>query len=587
MLFPQKVIGLIGKKSSLTFYADKKIEVEVVGCPSNLKPLTSRLQAQGKIELLFETVGLLYQYQVIKLRLTDLETDKKVMVEVQARVFGEREFFVTLVISSNFHYGWNPEPTAQYFRKGDDELVLYKDENMGNDAFIHALKLEPIFHKYNTPITWLIDDIVANKAVKQLKQWHWQFGDDYGLLPRSYFYHNYRNYNTETSIEQTTEIISVLRDTICDLFTEENFPYYPRILGVDQWVGSVGTNFIKAAEKLELEGVWGIGYDHLACDTSMFHRGTPWEAYKPKENNFRVPGIDGKVWLFQWTTRDILNTSYFTPNGATIFSTDADDIRVNNIWKYQNDYYARILSEYKKNMTHNDFFMFLVHQEDHDSHIRTSNQILETFLDQIHADNIFVTLDEAVSWLNLKYLPDEHPYQIIEMNDPLSCHQELKREAEQGLLKKEFATHPQWGVRVNPTHIAYYGVDALWIGRKPENVPVILYDYAHSEKYPFNETGEFPMETLPQITSVRESWKKIKNGRQFKLIFYSDREFENLPWLIWYAPIKKKSGRFQSHSKEQGESLAYQTATMLIVIIKKVVVGKNEFIFTFSGSENK
>lgn len=581
MLFPQKLIGLIGKDTTLTIRSNRKLEVELVGCPHNLTPLTNYVQGEGKIHLAFHTKGLSYLPQAIKLKVTDLETEEKRLVDVPSRAFGEKEFFVCLVQSSNIHYGWNPEPTEQYFRKSDDELVLFNDDSIGKDAFVHALKLERIFHKHHTPITWLLDDTVAFKAVDQLKKWHWQYGDDYGILPRSYFYHNARNYNTEISFEQTTEILSVLRDAILDIFSEANFPYYTRVLGVDQWVGSIGTNFVKAARQLELEGIWGMGYDHLSCDTSMFHRGSPWDAYRPNPENFRVPGFGHPVWLLQWTTRDLLNTSYFTPNGATTFSTDADDIRSNRIHRYQDDYYARLLYEYKKNMAQNDFFVYLVHQEDHDSHIKESNQILENFVDQVHADNLFATLDEVVSWLNLKYQPEEHPWQLIEMEDPLTCHAEMKRESQAGNIQPQFGNHVQWGDGSNPTHIGYYGADAMWITRKPDVIPFIYYDYPSALEKSFSETGELPLVSLPQLRTTQEFWQKGKNNDKLFISFQSDRNFKNLPWILWNSPRNIPQGQFSIKEEKQGETSAYQTGSSLVIILKKVRKGKNQFMFQF------
>lgn len=578
MLFPQKLIGLIGKETTLTVRSHHKLEIELVGCPKNLIPRANRVQGQGKISLTFFTDGLAYRPQMIKLKVTNLETQEKRLVDVPSRAFGEKEFFVCLVQSSNIHYGWNPEPTEQYFRKSDDELVLFKDNSLGKDAFIHTQKLEPIFHKYHTPVTWLIDDTVALKAVELLKKWHWQYSDDYGLLPRSYFYQNARNYNTEISAAQTAEIINVLRDAIFDIFSEANFPYYTRVMGVDQWVGSIGTNFVKAARQLEFEGLWGIGYDHLSCDSSMFHRGAPWDAYRPNPENFRIPGVGHPLWLLQWTTRDLLNTSYFTPNGATTFSTDADDIRSNRIHLYQQDYYARLLYEYKKNMAQNDFFVFLVHQEDHDSHIAESNQILENFLDQVHPDNLFATLDEVVSWLNLKYKPEEHPWQLIEMEDPLTCHADLIREATAGTIQPQFAHHVLWGNGANPTHLAYYGAEAMWIARKPDVIPFIYYNYQTATHGRFSETGEVPLSSVPRIGMTQEFWQKGQS-RDLYLSFESDSAFENLPWILWNSPLNIPQGQLLVSEKNQGKTRALQSGTALVIILKNISQGNNQFLF--------
>lgn len=581
LLFPQKATGLVGKEFSLTILSTRKVEIEVVGCPAPVVPIDVKVKGRGKVYIRFEAKGLSYQPKLIKFKATDLETGEVEIVEVIFRVFGSKEFFVCLVQTSNIHYGWNPEPTEQYFRKSDDELVLFKDEKMGNDAFVHALKLEKIFHKHGAPITWLIDDTVAFKAARKIKNWHWQYGDDYGILPRSYFYHNCRNYNIDHSADEITDLIQLLRDNTQEIFCEAGYPCYSRTMGVDQWVGSVETNFVKAAQNLGLEAIWGIGYDHLSCDTSMFHRGAPWDIYKPKEGNFRVPGIGTGLWIFQWTTRDILNTSYFSPNGATIFSTDADDIRSNHIPAYQNDYYARMLHEYKKNMPYNEVGIFLVHQEDHDSHIELSNVVLEDFVDQTFDDNLFVTIEEAVNWLNLKYAPEEHPYQILEIEDPLTCHREMKQEALAGYISPQFAEYPEWGDGSNPKHLAYYGLDAMWIGRFPARIPFIFYDYQHSKKYEFVENGQFPRSNLPKVKLLNETWSKIKKSHRLSLSIRSSKSFANLPFIFWESPIASRPQKFTIDESSTGPTKCYKNASAMVIILKKVTRGNNLYEFVF------
>ena len=581
MLLPQKAIGLVGKKLNLTILSTRKIEIEVVGCPPTIVPIDVKVKGRGKLSVRFKAEGLSYQPKLIKFKATDIETGNVQIVEVISRVFGIKEFFTCLVQTSNIHYGWNPEPTEQYFRTSDDELVLYKDEKMGNDAFVHALKLEKIFHKHGAPITWLIDDTIAHKASQEIKNWHWKYGDDYGILPRSYFYHNSRNYNIDLSANELTELIQLLRDNMQEIFRETGYPCYTRIMGVDQWVGSIGTNFVEAAKNLGLEAIWGIGYDHLSCDTSMFHRGAPWDIYKSKEGNFRVPGTGTRLWIFQWTTRDILNTSYFSPNGATVFSTDADDISSNHIPAYQNDYYARMLHEYKKNMPYNDVGIFLIHQEDHDSHIEVCNAVLEDFVDQTFDDNLFVTLEEAVAWLNLKYTPNEHPYQILEFEDPLTCHREMKQEALAGRISARFAEHPEWGDGPNPRHLAYYGLDAMWIGRFPDRIPLIFYDYQHSEKYKFVENGQFPAENLPRLKILDETWSRAKKSRRLSLSIRSSKSFTNLPFILWEPPIASLPKKCNINERSMGLTKCYKAGSTMVIILKEVTRGNNFYEFEF------
>ncbi|MBN2089908.1 hypothetical protein JW964_09845 [candidate division KSB1 bacterium] len=581
MLFPQKAVGLINRDLRITILAEKKVEIEVVGCPTSLKPITSTVRGQGKVNLLFATTALSYAHQIIKLKITDLETNDKQLVEIQSRVFGEKEFFICLVISSNIHYGWDPAATEQYRNRNEPNWTIFQDERQGKDAFVHTQHLEPVFHKWNTPITWLFDDTVAMKAINSLKNWYRQYGDDYGLLPRSYFHHNFRNYNTQISLAQTIEILTLLRDSVQEIFIENQFPYYTRIMGVDPWIGSIGTNFIKAAAEIGLEGIWGMGYDHHATNTSTYHRGAPWDVYKPLSTNFRVPGLQANPWLFQSSTRDILNAAYFSPNGAKIFGTDANELWQNLIHQFQPDYFARLALNYKKNLLYNDYFVFIVHQADHEAYRTETNQIFENFLDQVHPDNLFATMEEIVAWLNLKYQSNSHPSQILELEDSLTCHQQLRDAANPGLVSKELGAHPLWGNQPDLVHLAYYGLEHLWIARFPELIPFIYYDYTHCDRYTFSESGALPLEKLPQVLLIQQNWIKNNQKMRLELTLESDLEFNNLPWIIWNPPIILLSGRNEVMESAQGVTVYFRTSQALVLILNKVLPGKNVYWFQF------
>ena len=348
--YPQSIIGVIGKGATLVVRSTDPIRIEVLNAPEGMRPRATEATGTGNISLEL-TAQKRVGAGITRIRVTNTATTESEEVAIPTKVWGPRMSFICLVQSSNVHIGWDPRPMAQYYRRDDDELVMYPGDTNGNHAWVHARKLERIFHKHHTPITWLIDDAVAEEQAAQIRDWHGEYGDAVAFLPRSYFYFNKRNYNLTGS---TDELIDTLRPQIRALenaFAEHGWPMYCRTMGADQWVGSPGTRFVEAADALGFEGLWGIGYDHDTCDTSMYHKGTPWDVYKPRTGNFRIPGTGGSLWLFQWTTRDILNTSYFPARvGSTTFSTDADDIKYNGIPRFQNDYYARLLEEYRRNI---------------------------------------------------------------------------------------------------------------------------------------------------------------------------------------------------------------------------------------------
>lgn len=549
----QKIVGILGKPCRLRIWGNGRMRAKVAECPPILSPVAREASSEGEVSLQFQALAA----GSGRLTLEVEDAEQRLHLPVAARVFRDKEFFVCLVQSSNVHVGWDPRPTAQYF---DGKLVTF-DTDEGYHAFQHARQVESIFHGAGKPVTWLIDETVAAENSQLFKDWHWRYGDDYALLPRSYFYHSKRNFNTEMTAEEVTSLVTDLRLQTEEALGSAGHPYRTRVLAADQWVGAVGTNFVRAANALQMEGLWGIGYDHRECDTSMYHRGTPWDVYKPNPANFRCPSAQGRLWCFQWTTRDILNTLAFSPKGATVFSTDPDDVRHNLIAEFQPDYYLRMLRQYQRNMRCNDFFVFLLHQEDHDSHIEGSNQVLRTFVSQIKDDDslTFATLEEVAAWLNLKYAEDQHPRQIIEMDDPLTCREMMQQASRAGRLPSVFAENQQWG-RFG-THLAYYGPEAMWIAREPERLPAVLYDYAKADQYPFAEDGEYLQEDVPAVTGLR--WRI--EGARLQITFHAGSEGVNLPLVIWRPPAEVRAAA--PH--------AIETEAAVAVVVKRVMKGHN------------
>ena len=252
---PQKVVGVVGRESSVVVKGAANVELvkiddcaEFLGAERSSDGVVLRFvgKEKGRGSVTIEAGGRTYA--------------------VPVAVFGEREFFVAMVISSNSHLGLDPENNI----RGVEHPSLHNVT--GHGFFKTCRTLEPIYHGHGVPITWLIDGVVAEDAREKLDEFHEQYGDDYGLMPSSYFHHNSQNYNIEKSQDEVDGILKQALDTL-----ESHFDRYTTVMGVDQWIGSVGSRFVRSAEYLGLRGVWGLGYDHYTCDTSMFHRGRPWD----------------------------------------------------------------------------------------------------------------------------------------------------------------------------------------------------------------------------------------------------------------------------------------------------------------------
>jgi hypothetical protein len=421
-------------------------------------------------------------------------------------VFRPREFFLCMALSSNHHVGF--DPYGYLFGGGPEDLELE------GDAWPKLRQLERMCHLRNLPVTWLIDDRVARKAAADISRWRLAHGDEYGIMPPSRIHHNAVNYNTERTVEETLQFVGH-----CKSATEQCFDFFSDTIAVDQFVGSVGTPFVEAARALGATAVWGMGFDHRTCDTSMFHRGCPWDTYRASGRNYRIPSGDGPgPWMFQWTTRDAmlsLRSPDDGPSGAVIFSTDPDDMRNSHIMFEQPDYWHDLLLAYRANFPAtaapangglNDYFCFLIHQEDHDCHHPENADLLRRFLDTTQGEATPATIGEVAQWLSLRYGADRHPAQALWMPDVLRCHDRVAWYA--GVHKPH-----DWpaGTATYPPAILYYDELMMWCASEGDPLPWRFFDYA--ARLPVAESEVYPEHDLRREVRITEQAAVLDGSR--------------------------------------------------------------------------
>lgn len=523
-MFEQKIVGIAGRQGVLRFeWSDDKgkrpvIEPPIAEASRHLRFEQAPCRWDGRIaEIAFD--ALCAGRGTVRIRIHSPDGEDVEETELPYAVFPEKALFVNLVISSNHHVGFNPGLNTE-----DD---LLEEVQGSGDGYANAkTHLEAVFHKYGAPITWLIDGNVSVKALADLRKWSLRYGDDVGLMPTSLFFHNAVDYNRHKSADETLSFIRSELDRL-----EQSWKRKVSIAGIDQFVGSVGEHFVEAARTLGLQGLWGVGYDHFLCDTSMFHRGVPWEAYKPQPSRFRNPSrLPTRLWMFQWTQRDVLLTSR-TPtgySGSVIFSTDPDDIRTTGILRAQEDYYNRLLEQYTRNLDFNDFVVFTVHQEDHDVLFGENNLYLESFLDRIGSELpvTFATLEEVALWLNLKYAPESHPSAVMRFSDVLTCHDSV-------VFNRGGVRQPaDWPQDPNgyPDHLAYYDRSLQTLTCYPDPLPFRIYVYGD------DEAGESADGQTKEMTDhgVKASMHVREDG--IMLLFLTPQPFESMTYVLWQLP---------------------------------------------------
>ncbi|MBD3188867.1 hypothetical protein GF325_18710, partial [Candidatus Bathyarchaeota archaeon] len=575
ILFPQTIVTIAGREAKVRLINAGNHSIEIKHYPDCVEPL--HMFIDGK-DLVLTLLGKSYSPEREKIIFYIDSGENGTERTIPVRTLTDREFFIVFCLQANFHIGWDPSWLPQYYpelRNGKPMHVAKQEAGVvGEQAFgssymylyensdcmkkgIDFVPLEKIYHDHGIPISWLIDQHVANEMAGRIISWSKEHGDTYSILPTSYSYDNAVNYNIEKTAEDAKSLLQGTRYEVMQAFIEHDYPRYPNTCGIDQWVGSIGSNFVKAAIDLGFKGVWGMGWDHLHRNTSMFHRGAPWNAYKPSRFQFRIPSRKNEkfeLFLFQWTVRDLVNTLHLSPHGSAIFSTDPDDLRLNGIINQEKPHYIlELLYNYSRNMKYNDYFVFLIHQEDHDAHFKENNQFFLSFIEALQEDEppglTYATLDEVAQWLAIKYPDNKTPSQILELEDPLLpwVKQEVMMDKEQAInqvydpddeieKKRVMAEHFPKSEKL-PLHVAYFNRDMLLLGYKPYHIPFLYWDYTRLDEWSVPEDGQYPPENLPKINLIDEN---AIGG--YEITFTSTKYFAKLPWIVWKPKFSLKEG---------------------------------------------
>ncbi len=447
-------------------------------------------------------------------KLLSIKNKNGVIFKINLSVFAEKEVFLITALSCNHHTGWNPLLHDRF----PHHLCCGADKS-GN-AFKHVLNMENILHKNNLPITWMIDEITASENYNFFYDNIRNFNDEISYMPSSFSHFNPVNFNIDKTLEET---INLCKNGIEKL--EDIFKFKITSMAIDQFIGSVGTNFTNAAEVLGINALWGVGLDHGTCDTSMYHGGCPWNAYRPSKDNFRIPGKNPHhLWIFQWTFRDLINTVN-VPGGASgsvMFSTDVDDIVCCQLTKYQKDYYHKLTEEVLKNRDYNDMLEITIHQEDHDSWHKEGLDYYDNFFSNMPEGLTPATLCEVAQWLELKYPFPKSSEQVLKLNDPIKCKQSII------FPHKDIIKPDNWldNNAKYPPHIFYYNDEMQIVFRENSNIPFRYIDYR--KNYLTSETDVYPAEKLPEIII-----NSLKYENKVLFNIESNSDYEGFPVAIW------------------------------------------------------
>lgn len=542
---PQKLIFLAGETRSVKLRCDAR-HLAVTECPPSINLVNApACTPDGWVLEFCAGKRQAETYETLRLRI--LTTTGEFHAAIPCRVLTRNEVFFCVVTTCNTHWGYDPSrmylcdvnPFKDWSKCSGDPLLFHGHSYPSSRFMAEAA------HAYNLPMTWLIDHTVAKHHGSELVSFHNQFGDDVGVLPSSYFFHNAVNYNLDRSIEETTAVMEGTISGIQSGLSGGSWVPEIRVGGIDQWVGGLGSKWLEAARACGLRGLWGTAFDHVTCDTSIYHEGLPWDVYRMSRENFRYPSTKASdPWGFPWTTRDLVNSFYEYPGSSVHYSTDPDDIRHCGIMDNQHDYWDNLLAGLLNNSKHNNASCFVLHNEDHDAHRAWSQRYLLQFFSRLPSSIVRATLDEVTQWLDLCYAEGEHPRQALELEDPLRCHDAVRSaRAPQG-----FVPHAKWKIKngVNPNVIAFYDNNSRWMASEGSYIPEQLIDY--KDRNEFQETGVSPKIKLPVITKWKETATNDVATPEVTVEFESDRAMCHFPLILWNGTAPKGALRLKDAS---------------------------------------
>lgn len=195
--------------------------------------------------------------------------------------------------------------------------------------------LAEIAHRYNIPVTWLIDLGTGSAMKNKLDEWHHKYGDDIGVAP--------------TGEKE--------RDSLIKLF-----PWSKVTVLVE--TTHKGDEASKAKE-LGFSAIWGSCWEQVGID-GITDRGTPWGCFYVSDENYKIPAVKGKGLVsLEWTSRDLLKALH--SGGSTIYSSDAFDVTRAGLCTGDDiTYWKALFDNYIRNIASNKFVFFQQQLESHE-----------------------------------------------------------------------------------------------------------------------------------------------------------------------------------------------------------------------------
>ncbi|MGG1550135.1 hypothetical protein [Paenibacillus ferrarius] len=224
-------------------------------------------------------------------------------------------------------------------------FVSYAASFQGRGVPVDGIyRIAELAHRYQIPVTWIVDRETTSLVQASIQAWHEQFGDSVILACPAY------NNETELITRLASEWTSVA----------EAFPWVTtKVLAT----GFITNELIQVMESQDFQGLWGYCWQQSWWD-GISHRGVPWGFWYIDPAGYKRPQ-GSQIVAIEWTARD-LNLALHTDD-AVYYSTDPNDVLRAGLCTGDNiAYWQKLFDEYLHNTQNNDWVFFTQQQESHE-----------------------------------------------------------------------------------------------------------------------------------------------------------------------------------------------------------------------------
>jgi len=372
-------------------------------------------------------------------------------------------------------------------------------------------RIAKVAHKYNIPVTWLIDPGSGKVMKNRIDEWHEEYGDDIAIV----WGHSHA---TPTAYRDPQKALDSLRVL---------FPWSNINLAAS---GTRSNKMFNEIKNAGLSSVWGSCWEQVGIDR-ITDRGAPWGYFYSAEDNFKLPSMnDGRLVSVEWTTRDLLKSLH--SSAPTIYSSDPDDVGRTDLCTDDDiEYWKAFFDNYIRNIAHNKVVFFPQHQESHEmeysdvcrayssEEIEKSEKMMDAFFAYV------ISYGEMVEY---KTIPEAVKY-----------YQDNFRETEPSIMLFDDAPArkaPFWYAAYSnraagpwPKMLLYYDKECQLAFIEDQFKPILHRDYIQNRKV--NDPHYYKVYYSPEV-KIKTPWERTEfNEIPIEIISY-----KAMPYAItlWY-----------------------------------------------------